>query len=53
LLEHLLVIKQISGGGPISTLGSRYPPTCLGATMLLISAPGPRNTWACSTAAFI
>jgi len=38
---------------PINILGSWYPPTCHGATMLLISAPGPRNTWACSTTTFI
>ena len=34
-------------------LGSCYPPTCHGATTFLISAPGPRPTWACSTATFI
>ena len=48
-----LMVYLWKKSSPISILGSWYPPTCLGATMCLMSAPGTGNTWACSTAAFI
>ena len=47
-----LMVYLWKKSSPINILGSWYPPTCHGATMFLIPAPGPRNGWAFSTASF-
>ena len=51
---HVVVNSlPLEKSSPINILGSWYPPTCHRATMFLISAPRPRNIWACSIATFI